>query len=224
MSAPIRHDDFETCSSTFDGYGFDETRMQNAPKLEAIGFVAGTRVATPMGYVAAELLSVGDRVLTAEGHHARLVWVGLTRVPASGGNAPVRFDTGVLNNMRPLRLGQGHRVRVSGWRAELLFDADAVLVTAQTFVNGLDVLIDRTMEEVTYIHLMFERHEIILAENVACETLRAGPEMSRMLLEMARVATDVHLPDVETMSESTGCLGAVLPVLSPFEEMLLRAA
>ena len=42
-----------------------------------------------------------------------LVWVGITRVPAVGGNAPVRFETGVeWDNMRPL----AHRPRATGCR------------------------------------------------------------------------------------------------------------
>ena len=223
MSAPMRQDDFDHITAAFSDFGGHEDTVPPPRSHEAIGIASGTRVATPLGYVAAERLQAGDRVLTADGHHATLIWVGLTRVAARGGNAPVRFETGVMDNIRPLRIGQGHRVRVAGWRAELLFDADAVLATAKSFVNGIDVVIDHNGEDVTYIHLMFEQHEVILAENVACETLRPGPETMRQLDEMARLASDVHLPEMPSASDG-GSDRAALPILTVSEEMALRAA
>jgi hypothetical protein len=140
MSAPILPDAFDSYMPT-SLLRAEGRNTATTDTSETIGFVAGTRVATPMGYVSVERLSAGDLVLTADGRHARLEWVGMTRVEVTEETAPVRFDIGTMDNMRPLRLGQGHRVRVAGWRAELLFDADAVLATAKSFVNGTDVTI-----------------------------------------------------------------------------------
>lgn len=196
MSAPIFHEDFAHCTSVFTDSTGEDGAGSGLADTYAVGFAAGTRIATPMGYVAAERLSAGDRLLTADGRHAGLCWVGFTRVFASGPNAPVRFETGVMDNIRPLRIGQGHRVRVSGWRAELLFDADSVLATARSFVNEIDIIIDESIEEITYVHLMFERHEVVLAENVACETLRVGPDGLNRLVSMEKGALDVHHPQL----------------------------
>jgi len=223
MSAPIRPEDFDNCSSIFDLLQSGDAMTPRENEIEAIGFAAGTRVATPLGYVAVERLAAGDRILTADGRHPRLVWVGITRLPAVGANAPVKFETGVMDNMRPLRIGQGHRVRVAGWRAELLFDAEAVLATAKSFVNDMDVVIDRSVEEVTYVHLMFDQHHVVLAENVACETLRAGPDGLRVLDEMARRAVDVHHPEIPRSANGTTEMSA-LPILTADEERVLRAA
>jgi len=223
MSAPIRPEDFDNCLSVLDLLQSGNAVTPKENQIEAIGFAAGTRVATPLGYVAVERLAAGDKILSADGRHPRLVWVGITRVPAVGGNAPVRFETGVMDNMRPLRIGQGHRVRVSGWRAEVLFDADAVLATAKSFVNDIDVVIDRSVEEVTYVHLMFDQHHVVLAENVACETLRAGPEGLRVLDEMARRAVDVHHPEMPRSSDG-GQMMSALPILTENEERVLRVA
>lgn len=75
-----------------------------------IGFVAGTRIATPMGHVAVERLSSGDLVLTADGRHARLTSVALHHVEeVTRYTAPVRFAIGKMDNVRPLRMAQGHR-------------------------------------------------------------------------------------------------------------------
>lgn len=219
MSAPTRHQDFAHLSPRLFG-----AIPTTAPrKAEGIGLVAGTRVATPMGYVAVERLRAGDLVLTADGRHAALIWVGLMRLPCEGAFAPVRFETGVLDNMRPLRLGQGHRVRVAGWQAELLFDADAVLASARSFVNGIDIVIDDSAETVTYVHLMFDRHEVILAENVACETLQPGPDTIDRLDEMrarADLVEQAPMPGAVDAAE----VRAVLPILSFDEERVLRCA
>lgn len=221
MSAPIRPEDFDDAFPVLSLFGASGTGAAKSKSVEAIGFAAGTRVATPVGYVTVERLNVGDRVLTVDGRHAPLVWVGMTRMVARGVNAPVRFETGVMDNIRPLRLGQGHRVRVAGWRAELLYDTDAVLATAKTFINDIDISIDENIDEVTYMHLMFARHEVVLAENVACETLRDGPEGRGRLDQMERYAVDVHHPPMSPGHDGSGQTSG-LPVLSPAEEMALR--
>lgn len=152
------------------------------------GFVAGTRIATPMGYVAVERLAPGDRVLSVDGRHIRLLWVGLTCREGCAATAPVRIATGMLDNMRPLRLGQGHRLRVSGRRAELMFGTGTALVTARSLVDGRDAVIEAQAGPVTYAHLMFDRPEIVLAENVGCETLGVDPETARQDMVAARFA------------------------------------
>lgn len=221
MSAPIFPDAFHARTPA-TLFGMDDTVVPMPEQSETIGFIAGTRVATPMGYVAVERLSAGDKVLTADGRHARLTWVGMTRVEAKGPNAPVCFETGVMDNMRPLRLGQGHRVRVAGWRAELLFDAEAVLATAKSFVNGEDVVIEDDAGVVTYVHLMFDRHEVVLAENIACETLRPGPDGLRQLDAMTRRALMSEVAGVDIAKDDG--VTAALPILSAAEERVLLAA
>lgn len=168
-----------------------------------IGLVAGTRVATPMGYVAVERLGAGDRVLTADGGIASLVRVEITEVAALGAQAPVCIGTGVMDNMRPVRLAQHHRIRVAGWRADVQFDAETVLATAASFVNGTDIVIETSEAPVRYVHLMLDRHAVILAENIACE---AWPDS----------LADQGLPEAWH--------GAALPILSPAEDRVLQAA
>ena len=222
MSAPILPDAFDTYmpASLLRATRRDDLRTDAS---ETIGFVAGIRVATSLGYVAVERLSAGDTLLTADGRHARLTWVGLSRIGVTPDTAPVRFEIGTMENMRPLRLGPGHRVRVSGWRAELLFDADAVLATARSFVNGTDVTIEEPVGPVTFVHLLFDRHEIVLAENVPCETLRPGPEGLEQLDVMGcRAALEACLKLAEP-SLGTKAEQAAILVLSDAEARVLLA-
>ena len=151
---------------------------------DAIGFAHGTRIATPMGYVAVERLGVGDRVLTADGRHAGLVWVGQTEVPGQGDFAPVCFAVGAVQNMRPLRVAPGHRVQIAPGRPDASLTDQAGLVPAQSLVNGTSIVIDRGARTVLYSHLMLATPQVILAENVACETLLSQAMGERLLANM----------------------------------------
>ncbi|MDG3040541.1 Hint domain-containing protein [Roseicyclus marinus] len=219
MSVPMRHESFGFPASLAG----DDTGLSGRAKAEGIGLVAGTRVATPGGYVAVERLAVGDRVLTQDGHQASLVWVGLSCMPGKGAFAPVRIETGAMDNMRPVRLGQGHLLRVAGWQAELLFEAEAVFATARSLVDGARVTIDDSAESVIYIHLMLEHHGIILAENLACETLRPGPDAALMLAALAAEAEYFEHAPLPISGQIEGCMSA-LPVLSGDEARVLKVA
>lgn len=186
-------------TSPFLPAAFHDARLVDAPEADrdgcalpggegTTGFVAGTRIATPMGYVAAERLSVGDRVLTSDGRHVRLAWTGCLRVALTPRTAPVRIEVGALGNMRPLRLGQGQRLREAVSRKG--FDGtDGKLITARCLLDaGRAMLDDALAAEVTYVQLMFERPEIVLAENVACEALVHDPDAVRQTGETARLA------------------------------------
>lgn len=219
MSVPMRRESFGIPASLAG----DETAPSCRAKAEGIGLVAGTRVATPRGYVAVERLAAGDWVLTHDGRHATLVWVGLTCLSGNGAFAPVRIETGAMDNMRTVRLGQGHLLRVAGWQAELLFEEEAVLATARSLVDDVQVTIDDSMDSVTYIHLMLEDHGVILAENLACETLRPGPDTALMLAALAAEAEYFEHAPLPISGQIEGCLSA-LPVLSCEEARVLKVA
>lgn len=214
MSAPILPSAFASANSASND-------LPLLGRNEMVGFVAGTRIATPMGYVAAERLSAGDLVLTVDGRHARIAWVGLTHVEAvSPETAPVRFAIGTLDNMRVLRVAQGHRLQIGGWRAELMFGVEAVLAPASAFVDGTDVVIEDACGPLTYVNLMFETHEVILAENIPCETSRPETDdgiRAEMLIDAALV--QAHIARTQPSAKVTQ-----LPVVSHAEARLLLAA
>jgi hypothetical protein len=216
MSAPI----LSAAFSAFSPAHADD----NGPRLsslgEMIGFVAGTRIATPMGYVAAERLSAGDLVLSADGRHVRIASVEITHVETvTADTAPVCFAVGSMDNMRALRVGQGHRLRIAGWRAELMFEAEAVLAPATAFVNGETIVIEDQAGPLSYVNLMFDGHEVILAENVACETV-CPEENDRARMGALRDA----VPFVAKGARPQPVPGPVLPVVSLAEARMLLAA
>jgi hypothetical protein len=60
-----------------------------------------------------------------------------------------------------------------GYRAELLFGESEVLVSAKHLIDGQDVTQD-VGGDVTYIHMMFDEHEIVFAEGAATESFHPG--------------------------------------------------
>ncbi|MDD2877335.1 MAG: Hint domain-containing protein [Acidiphilium sp.] len=130
-------------------------------------FHAGTRIATPAGEVAVETLAIGDRVITADGSHKPVKWLG--RRTYSGRFAagkthllPIRFTPGALGNGRPRR-----DLWVSPQHAMLI---DGALIPAACLVNGASIIQETRVERIEYVHVELERHDVIFAEGAASET------------------------------------------------------
>lgn len=150
-----------------------------------ICFAAGTRIATPFGAQPVETLRPGDLVLTRDNGPQPIRWVGARTVAAQGDLAPIRFETGALGNSRPLLVSPQHRMLCDDWRAQMLFGETEVLVAAKHLVN------DRTIRRapgglVSYHHILFDRHEIVMAEGVASESFHPGDEALSALDGAAR--------------------------------------
>ncbi|MEM9551248.1 MAG: Hint domain-containing protein [Pseudomonadota bacterium] len=131
---------------------------------------ADAQVATPQGPVAAGKLRMGQKVLTVDDGEARLRWIGRKTLRATGGGAPVRFAPGTIGNLLPLRLSPSHHVLVRSPVAELMFGSSEVLVPAKSLIGGRGVRRD-ACRVMTYVNLLFDRHEILLVEGAAVESL-----------------------------------------------------
>ena len=99
-------------------------------------YAAGTRIATEAGEVPVETLRPGDRVRTAAGRLAPVVWVGRTRIdlrrhPAPRAAAPVRIEAGALADGLPRRdllVSPDHALAVAGQ-----------LIPARLLANGASI-------------------------------------------------------------------------------------
>ncbi|MBV1896962.1 MAG: Hint domain-containing protein [Rhodobacteraceae bacterium] len=136
-------------------------------------FTPGTLIATPDGERRVETLAPGDMVLTADHGAQTLRWIGRRTVWAVGSMAPYRIRAGTLDNQRDLLVSPMHRFLISSARAELLFGTSEVLVAAKFLADGTAV---RACPGgcVTYLHLLFDQHEIIYAEGCATESFHLG--------------------------------------------------
>ena len=141
--------------------------------LGPVCFTPGTLIETPGGRVAIETLAPGDLVLTRDGGPQPLRDIFFARFEARGRHAPVRFAPGALGNDGVLEVSQQHRMLLTGWRAELLFGEEEVLAPARHLLNG-DTIRLRETGMVTYIHLLFDRHEIVTAGGIPSESYYPG--------------------------------------------------
>jgi hypothetical protein len=182
-------------------------------------FTPGTMIRLAEGEQIIETLRVGDLVETLDDgpQPVRLIMRGVFR--AVDNFAPVRFEVGAIGNAKPLIVSPQHRMLISGWRAELLFGQSEVLAAAKHLINGTTITAQQG-GTVEYIHLLFDKHQIVFAGGVPSESF------------YPQNAAQAH--DRETMDEvmalfpeladhiTNGC-DTVRPVLRRREAVLLAA-
>lgn len=142
-------------------------------------FTAGTLIDTETGSTPIEDLAVGDLVRTMDHGLQPIRWIGQRRLEISELMAnpalrPVEIAAGVLDNSRPLVVSPQHRMCLSGWQAELLYGEPVVLVPAKALLSDDRVCVVPATRAVTYIHLLFDTHEVIFAEGAASESFHPG--------------------------------------------------
>ncbi|TDK50051.1 choice-of-anchor L domain-containing protein [Antarcticimicrobium luteum] len=170
-------DDAETNVFTYeveDDDGNTDTAFVEMTTVPCL--VAGTLVETPGGMVAVEDLQPGDMVMTRDDGPQPVRWSGRTTRQASGCDAPVVIEAGALGDHGTAELSQNHRVLMCSPRAELLFGEGEVLVKAKDLVNGASIRLRGDGAPVTYVHVMFDRHQIIRGNGLDSESYHPGQE------------------------------------------------
>lgn len=173
-------------------------------------FTPGTRILTPGGDTPVQDLSVGDRVVTRDHGVQRISWIGATtvtpaRVAANTNLRPILIRQGALGTNLPerdMRVSRQHRMLVRDWRAEMLFgEEDGVLVPAFALCNDKDIIEERPTEDVTYIHIAFENHEIVYADGLETESFHPGDRTVAGLSEAQRDELLTLFPQLAQDSE-----------------------
>ncbi|WP_375553091.1 Hint domain-containing protein [Roseovarius mucosus] len=185
-----------------------------------ICFTPGIRLLTPHGERAVESLRAGDLVITRDHGPQAIRWIGRRTVPGTGRFAPVRVAAHVLDGGRaPLLVSPQHRFLFTGYKAELLFGCDEVLIAARHMVDGLAVT-QEDQATVTYIHVMFDRHEVIYAEGAATESFHAGDIGISAITDQAREEMFAIFPELRSNPNAYG--DTARPCLKRHEARLLQ--
>ncbi len=188
--------------------GIGPAQMRGAQNLYRAGipcFTAGTMILTPHGEVPVEQLRPGDRVVTRDNGAKPALWVGQRHLG--------RADLDRQPALRPVRIAPG------GWAGErgLVVSPQHGLLARGTARGGEDMLIRAThlarlkggkariaqgVRSVTYVHLMFDAHQVVFSNGVATESfypgqwglnsLAQGP-----LLELLHLFPDLRAAPVE---------------------------
>jgi len=161
-------------------------------------FTSGTMIETPDGEMRVEDLEIGDLVSTKDHGPQPVRWIGTRKVAGQGEFAPILFKAGAIGNTRDLRVSPQHRMLLQDWRAELFFGEDEVLCAANKLLNDSTIL-KAPCDEVDYIHLMFDAHEVIFAEGAPSESLLVGEYLcgdgTELLSEL-----QILFPEIQTDS------------------------
>ena len=168
-------------------------------------FTPGSMIATPQGLRPVEELREGDRVLTRDNGIQDIGWVGHTTL--SGADLfraehlrPVLIRKGALGDGLPERdmmVSPMHRMLIANDRTALYFEDTEVLAAARhlTGLAGIDTVI---APRVTYIHFMFERHEVVLADGVWTESFQPGDQSLEGVGDEQREEIFELFPDLRT--------------------------
>ena len=168
-----------------------------------ICFAAGTLIRTPGGERPIETLRPGDLVVTADRGLQPVRWVGRNRVPARGRLAPIRIAEGVLGNDRPLVVSPQHRLLSAGPSHRLHFGASEVLVAAKHLIDGHGVAW-LAQDSIDYLHVMFDRHEIIFANGAAAESFHPGDVGLGAIADPVREELFEVFPDLRSLPDAYG--------------------
>ena len=144
-------------------------------------FTPGTRIATPQGARLVQDLKEGDKVLTRDNGIQEIRWVGAKQLTGlelaqTPHLKPVLIKAGALGNGLPERdmmVSPNHRMLVNSDKAALYFEEREVLAAAKHLV-GMDGIHNVDVMGTTYIHFMFDRHEVVLSDGAWTESFQPG--------------------------------------------------
>ncbi len=190
-------------------------------------FTPGTRIATPRGEIKVEALQVGDRVITRDRGIQEIRWVGqraLTGAELAMAKhlRPVLIRQGALGNDLPERdmmVSPNHRVLMANNETALYFEDSEVLVAAKhlTGLDGVDI-VDASC--VTYIHLMFDQHEVVLSDGAWTESFQPGDQTLGAMGDAQRNEIFELFPELST-PEGVEAYGSARRALKKHEAKLL---
>ncbi len=165
-------------------------------------FTPGTQIMTDCGPVAVERLRPGDRIITRDRGYASLRWVGSRtlgpqELAAAPHFAPVRIARGALGQGpdRDLVVSPRHRVLIRSAAAELHFGTSEALVAAAHLV-GWRGITREAVAQVCYLHLLFDRHELILCDGAWTESFHPGHEVLTGMDPDQRRELEALFPDI----------------------------
>ncbi len=195
--------------SYFDRHGNDAGTLvfTEIEKIIPICFTPGTLIATPEGQRPVETLQTGDQVLTRDNGIQEIRWIGNKGMTGEELRKnthlhPVRIAKGALGADLPERdmwLSPNHRVLVANDRTALYFEEREVLVAAKhlTALEGIDIVHPRW---VNYIHIMFDRHEVILSNGSWTESFQPGDYSLKGIGNAQRLEIQTLFPELTSQA------------------------
>lgn len=177
-----------------------------------ICFTPGTRIATPEGPKLIQALRPGDLVLTKDDGPQEVLWMGHRRMSGARLYAmphlrPIRLRSGALGLDMPepdLIVSPAHRMLVKGAAAQALFGTSEVLVRAEDMINDASIMVDHALREVTYVHILLARHNIVFANGIETESFHPSNTALEMIDLGQRAELQRVVPGIERRPDAYG--------------------
>ena len=162
-------------------------------------------IATAKGERRVEDLVEGDRIITRDNGIQVIRWVGARDMTGAEFDKaehlkPILIQQGALGGGLPERdmmVSPNHRVLIANDKTALYFEEREVLVAAKflTEMDGVDVV---EVSATTYIHIMFDQHEVVLSDGAWTESFQPGDQTLAGVGDEQRAEILELFPELET--------------------------
>jgi hypothetical protein len=136
-----------------------------------------------LGEKRVEELKVGDRIITRDNGAGnpldRLQTDDRSAIASQPTPATGLIRKGALGNGLPERdmlVSPNHRVLVHNAQVGLLFNEPEVLVAAKHLINADKGIVSVAASSTTYVHFMFDHHEVVLSNGAWTESFQPGDQ------------------------------------------------
>ena len=186
-------------SLTFQGASADNSSFTEE-NTGVVCFTSGTAIRTPRGDRLIDDLRVGDLVCTLDNGPQPIRWIGRrelgpAELAASPHLRPILIRRGVMGAERDLLVSPQHGM--------LMPDQTLVRAKFLAEAKGNPVRVAHGRPSVCYIHLLFDAHQIIFAENTRSESLYPGKMAFAAMGPATQAEFEELFPDLNPVSLQT---------------------
>ncbi len=160
-------------------------------------FAKGTRIRTGVGNQLIETLKEGDLIWTRDNGLVPLEWIASRTLPARSRFAPIQIAFETFGAFRPHLVAADHLILLTGWRAELIYGEEEILVPAKALVDNCDVRISEA-SQITYYHLAFETPQIVSGDGVLSQCFHPDAQTDVHCAQAGRAEMFAHFPELAT--------------------------
>jgi len=168
--------------------------------ISAVCYMPGALILTPSGERPVETLAPGDEVVTLDRGPRTIRWIGHTVhrfPPGPDKQKPIEIKAGSLGAGLPRRcltVSPQHRLLFAHRHVKDLFGVPEVLALAKGLTGLPHVRAMNGKRRATYISMLCDRHEVILAEGAWSESFYPGPTALGMIDPRARRRIEALFP------------------------------
>lgn len=198
----LRHGHLNRGEAVFDIRRLSAQRSSSSRSM--VCFTPDTRILTAFGHMPIQNLKPGDLIHTADNGLQPLLWIGSrditrARLHVAPHLAPIKVSKDAFGPGLPMAdmwVSPSHRFLLRSKRFNDQYGENEVLAPASGLINGTSITSDCRQQDTRYVHMLFEEHQVIFAENVPTESFFPNPDTLMALTEEAREQVFNTLPDL----------------------------